>query len=94
MVEPNNGWCLILALSLGSATLASAAGLDSCPRDEPIQWIADYCMAKIGTDDEIAASERISTTGLYAMRPPLPVNRYGAGTPAKLLRHGQLRDRR
>lgn len=27
---------------------------------EPIQWIADYCMALIGTDDEIAASECIN----------------------------------
>lgn len=26
---------------------------------EPVQWIADYCMAEIGTDDEIAASDCI-----------------------------------
>jgi hypothetical protein len=27
---------------------------------EPIHWIADYCMAAIGTDDEIAASDCIA----------------------------------
>jgi hypothetical protein len=55
-----NAWCLVLALAPGSATFASAAGPGSCPPGEPIQWIADYCMGKIGTDDEITASECIS----------------------------------
>ena len=32
----------------------------ACPSGEPIHWIADYCMARIGTDDEIAASDCIS----------------------------------
>jgi hypothetical protein len=32
----------------------------ACPPGEPIQWVADYCMAEIGTDDEIAASDCIS----------------------------------
>lgn len=27
---------------------------------EPVQWIADYCMASLGTDDEIVASECIN----------------------------------
>lgn len=32
----------------------------ACPiPGEPVQWIADYCMAGIGTDDEIAASDCI-----------------------------------
>jgi len=31
-----------------------------CPPGETTQWIADYCMARIGTDDEIAASDCIS----------------------------------
>jgi hypothetical protein len=32
----------------------------ACPPGETVQWSADYCMAKIGTDDEIAASECIA----------------------------------
>lgn len=32
-----------------------------CPiQGEVVQWIADFCMAKIGTDDEIAASDCIA----------------------------------
>jgi hypothetical protein len=46
--------CGIAAAVLG-ASLAAAAQ-PNCPRGEAIQWIADWCMAKIETDDEIAAS--------------------------------------
>ena len=35
--------------------------VDECPPGEAIQWIADYCMARIGTDDEIAASDCIAS---------------------------------
>jgi hypothetical protein len=37
------------------ASLANAE--DSCPAaGEPIHWVADYCMLKMETDDEIAVS--------------------------------------
>ena len=44
--------------------LALAAGLPAhaapCPvPGETLHWIADYCMAKLETDDEIAASDCI-----------------------------------
>lgn len=56
-------------LTLGFFTAMSAAtGADDkasiCPvQGETIHWIADYCMATIGTDDEIAASDCISGQG-------------------------------
>lgn len=46
----------VLALAL----LTGLSGVDAearCPAPgEPVQWIADYCMLKLETDDEIAAS--------------------------------------
>jgi hypothetical protein len=48
------------ALSLAAAGGGRAAG-PACPIDgEPVQWIADYCMSKLETDDEIAAAECIA----------------------------------
>ena len=38
---------------------AAAAGPECRAEGEPIQWIADYCMLTLGTDDEIAASDCI-----------------------------------
>jgi hypothetical protein len=47
---------LAVVLSLGAASGGRAAG-PACPIDgEPVQWIADYCMSKLETDDEIAAA--------------------------------------
>jgi hypothetical protein len=57
-----NAAIVILAgvLGLGAAGSGRAAG-PACPIDgEPVQWIADYCMSKLETDDEIAASECIA----------------------------------
>lgn len=42
---------------------APAYGQDSAPcpiEGDKIHWIADFCMAEIGTDDEIAAMDCIS----------------------------------
>lgn len=39
---------------------ASAGAASRCLPGEKIQWIADYCMASLETDDEIAAGECIS----------------------------------
>lgn len=40
--------------------LPAQGGEPACPLPgEPVHWIADYCMAEIGTDDEIAASDCI-----------------------------------
>jgi hypothetical protein len=49
---------LIPSLSaLALACSSPAASTAECPAaGEPIQWIADYCMFKMETDDEIAVS--------------------------------------
>lgn len=49
-----------LVLLLWLACGGSVALADSCPPGEPIQWIADYCMLTLETDDEIAASSCIA----------------------------------
>lgn len=51
----------LAAIWFGSSASVFAAGQPSanCPSGATVQWIADYCMAKIGTDDEIAASDCI-----------------------------------
>ena len=47
-------------LIIGSHVVAADAQF-GCPiQGEVVQWIADFCMAKIGTDDEIAASDCIA----------------------------------
>ena len=44
----------------GGSVAAEGAGA-ACPiRGEVIQWVADLCMARLGTDDEIAASDCIA----------------------------------
>lgn len=53
------------AMSAGAALVAIAWSVQvvaesQCAADgEPIQWIADYCMLKMETDDEIAVSDCI-----------------------------------
>jgi hypothetical protein len=48
---------VLLAGAIGSARAAASA----CPVEgELVQWIADYCMSKLETDDEIAASDCIA----------------------------------
>lgn len=58
-----NSWMQRLglcALSLG-CSLPGLAVQPPCPiPGETIHWVADYCMASIGTDDEIAASDCIN----------------------------------
>lgn len=47
----------VLALA---CCLPAQGGEPACPiAGETIHWVADYCMASIGTDDEIAASDCI-----------------------------------
>jgi hypothetical protein len=47
-------------LWLGFAFVMAPAITEDCvAKGEPIQWAADYCMLKIQTDDEIAASDCI-----------------------------------
>jgi hypothetical protein len=50
----------LLALSAATgAALAQAA--EPCPvQGEAVQWVADWCMATLQTDDEIAASDCIA----------------------------------
>jgi hypothetical protein len=41
-------------------TWSTQIGADECVvAGEPIQWVADYCMLKMQTDDEIAVSDCI-----------------------------------
>lgn len=51
---------ICLMMSIGALLMngyGQAAETDSCPvQGEAIQWIADYCMFKLETDDEIAVS--------------------------------------
>jgi len=41
--------------SIAADTAAAACSVEG----EVVHWVADYCMASIGTDDEIAASDCI-----------------------------------
>ncbi len=47
---------LAIAIALGSTSAAVGARPQCAAQGEPIQWIADYCMLKLETDDEIAVS--------------------------------------
>ena len=46
---------VVMAVLAAWASFAEAE--TPCPADgEPVQWVADYCMLKMETDDEIAIS--------------------------------------
>ena len=46
--------CVLIALAAWTSIVSAE---NRCPAvGEPIQWIADYCMLKMETDDEIAVS--------------------------------------
>lgn len=45
--------------ALGLAATAAAAAPRCDIAGEPIQWLADYCMALLQTDDEVAAGDCI-----------------------------------
>ncbi len=52
-----------LLLATSPATLVAGVGdpgIDCSIPGEPLHWIADACMARLGTDDEIAASDCIA----------------------------------
>ena len=55
---------ICLMMSIGALLMngyGQAAETGSCPvQGEAIQWIADYCMFKLETDDEIAVSDCIA----------------------------------
>lgn len=49
--------CLVVVLAVLASGAEAAA---SCAADgEPVQWVADYCMLQMETDDEVAVSECI-----------------------------------
>lgn len=54
---------LAVALVLLVAAPASGASQACAVPGEPIQWIADYCMLRMETDDEIAVSGCIEREG-------------------------------
>lgn len=53
-----------LLMSIGALLMhecGQAAEIDACPaQGAAIQWIADYCMFRLETDDEIAVSDCIA----------------------------------
>lgn len=53
---------LVLSVTVALVTSSERAGAEAqCTAEgEPIQWAADYCMLKMETDDEIAASDCIN----------------------------------
>ena len=57
----NPGTGALVAISLAAAALLAEAKTPCPAIGEPIQWIADYCMLKMETDDEIAASAWLTT---------------------------------
>jgi len=42
---------------------------------EPVQWIADYCMLKLSTDDEVTAGDCIARESRHAAGPACGVKR-------------------
>ena len=50
-----------VSVAIALATLASSAGAEKpcLAVGEPVHWVADYCMLKMETDDEIAVSDCI-----------------------------------
>lgn len=47
---------MTLLAALSAVALSAAAAPPCLATGEPIQWIADYCMLTMETDDEIAVS--------------------------------------
>lgn len=62
--------CLVAA-TMSSLLISAATASDAAPgachvHGEVIQWIADYCLAKMQTDDEIAVSDCIADNHVTA----------------------------
>lgn len=55
---PRTGLRILASLcAIGSSLAGAAVSAPACRvPGTPMHWIADYCMATLGTDDEIAAS--------------------------------------
>jgi hypothetical protein len=47
---------LCVPLTLLALSSSALAAPECLAKGEPIQWVADYCMLKMETDDEIAVS--------------------------------------
>ena len=63
------GAVAVAALAVWPAMgFAADSRAPACPAGETIHWVADYCMARIGTDDEIAASDCIAEQSVGAFR--------------------------
>ena len=66
-----------IAITIWSGVVFAAGSEPaSCPPGETVQWIADYCMATIGTDDEVAASDCISRESKIMFRSGCHANFY------------------
>ena len=47
---------LSLAVAMGASSVMAESQAQCAAPGEPVQWVADYCMLKVETDDEIAVS--------------------------------------
>jgi hypothetical protein len=56
-LAPMKAMVILASAVVFSASSGTASSATQCLAEgEPIQWIADYCMLKMETDDEIAVS--------------------------------------
>lgn len=82
-------WRVLLATLLATAAVAARAD-DPCPAPgEPIQWIADYCMLQMETDDEIAVSGCIEEQSKRTFADACASNtHFKKGMCAQMIRNG------
>ncbi len=75
--------------ALTAAALSAEAGTPCLASGEPIQWIADYCMLKMETDDEIAVSGCIEEQAKIKFRNACASNiHFKQGMCAQMIRNG------
>lgn len=78
-----------LAAALAMLPLAADASSACAADGEPIQWIADYCMLVMETDDEIAVSGCIEAQGKIHFRDACTGNiHFKRGMCERVLRNG------
>lgn len=78
-----------LMAALLAVALSAAAGTPCRAAGEPIQWIADYCMLRMETDDEIAVSGCIEEQTKFKFRNACASNtHFKKAMCAQMLRNG------
>lgn len=75
--------------ALMAAALSAEAGIPCLAEGEPVQWIADYCMLKMETDDEIAVSGCIEAQTKIRFRTACASNiHFKSGMCERMIRNG------